>query len=67
MLVNSTPGVGLFEVDRELMLVTKQRILDSGVGSDLICVGEQPLHAVPLFKLYNNGMSESQGGDDIYW
>jgi hypothetical protein len=60
-------GVGLFEVDRELMLVTKQRILDTGVGSDLICVGEQPLHAVPLFRLCNNGISENHDGDAIYW
>jgi hypothetical protein len=29
-------GLGLFEVDRELMLITKQRIIDSGVGSDLV-------------------------------
>ena len=53
-------GVGLFSVDREFSQVTKQRIIDSGVGSDLICLGEHPLHAVPLLHYYKNKHHKSE-------
>ena len=44
-----TAGTGVWEVQRDLAQLTKQRVVDNGVGCDVICVTTPPLHSSPLF------------------
>ena len=59
-----SPGIGLFEIDRELLLLTKRRLLDSGVGIDLLCLNSRPLHQVPLliYKQDAGAEEKEEGG-----
>ncbi|CAL8069644.1 unnamed protein product [Calicophoron daubneyi] len=53
-----SPSCGCYQADRNLLNLTKQRILDLGIAIDLICLGEQPLHTVPLFIVPNAKTNE---------
>ncbi|KAI9705598.1 MAG: vacuolar membrane-associated protein iml1 [Candelina mexicana] len=48
-----TPGTGLFEVGYDLLKLTNDTLIGNGVGIDLVCLSEMPLHSVPLFKYRN--------------
>ncbi|PRP86654.1 hypothetical protein PROFUN_05133 [Planoprotostelium fungivorum] len=45
-----TAGGGTFDVDSNLSRLTKQKMIDNGIGCDIISLTSPPLHAVPLFR-----------------
>jgi hypothetical protein len=51
-IVVISPGCGVFEVDKGLAGITYQRMMDHGIGSDMLSLGLPPLHIAPFF-LYN--------------
>lgn len=48
-----TPGTGVFEVDYNMLKLTTDTLIGSGIGIDLVCLSPMPLHSVPLFKYRN--------------
>eukprot|EP00957_Ditylum_brightwellii_P140208 10683549-Ditylum_brightwellii.AAC.1 len=41
-IVIVSPGCGVFEVDQGLAGITKQRMMDNGIGSDMLSLGLPP-------------------------
>ena len=48
-IVIITPGNGVFEIEKNLAGITKQRMMDNGIGSDMVSLGLPPLHVAPFF------------------
>ncbi|GMF29501.1 unnamed protein product [Phytophthora lilii] len=48
-IVMMTAGCSIFNVDKKLAEITEQRMMDNGVGMDMISLTTPPLHVVPLF------------------
>jgi hypothetical protein len=59
-IVVISPGCGVFEVDKGLSGITYQRMMDNGIGSDMLSLGLPPLHIAPFF-LYNVSMRLGRG------
>ncbi|POM73066.1 Vacuolar membrane-associated protein, partial [Phytophthora palmivora] len=52
-IVMMTAGCSIFNVNSKLAEITEQRMMDNGVGMDMISLSTPPLHVVPLF-IYSN-------------
>jgi hypothetical protein len=61
-LVMITAGTGFFKVDPKLAQITKQRMMDNGIGMDLVSLSAPPLHMVPLFYV----LPRESGTGDFY-
>lgn len=44
-----SPGIVCIQVLPSFALITKQRMMDQGIGLDLVSLSQPPLHHVPLF------------------
>lgn len=61
-IVVITAGCSIFNVHEQLAEVTQQRMMDNGVGMDMISLAAPPLHVVPLF-IYRAPRSPAPDGD----
>lgn len=53
-IVIVSAGNGVFEVDKKLAQITYQRMMDNGIGSDMLSLGLPPLHVAPFFLYFND-------------
>lgn len=56
-----TPGTGHFAVDKNLLRLTTERMVDHGFSLDMVCLTKMPLHSVPLFSYVTKKPKERVG------
>ena len=49
-LILITPGTGYYRVSKRLLRTTTTRLLDQGVGLDIVSLAKHPLHQTPIFS-----------------
>ncbi|GLE00722.1 hypothetical protein PINS_up009510 [Pythium insidiosum] len=59
-IVMLTAGSSVFKVDERLAEITKQRMMDNGVGMDMISLATPPLHVAPLFICRHRSSFENE-------
>lgn len=64
-IVLLSAGAGVFTVDPSLAQTTKQRMLDNGIGMDMLSLAVPPLHTTPVF-IHRREENGQQSGDFDY-
>lgn len=59
-IVMVTPGVGHFAVNKNLLRLSTERLLDLGITLDLVCLAQLPLHVTPVFSFLSHSMPEKK-------
>ncbi|RLN15080.1 hypothetical protein BBJ28_00011296 [Nothophytophthora sp. Chile5] len=65
-IVMMTAGCSIFNVNCKLTQITEQRMMDNGVGMDMISLSTPPLHVVPLFIYRNQLSAETAKTDRVF-
>lgn len=66
-IVIITAGTAHFNVDKNMLRLTSERMIEGGLGIDLVSLAKMPLHAVPLFKFQGSvSASSAVGVDHLY-
>ncbi|RLN93174.1 hypothetical protein BBJ28_00009584 [Nothophytophthora sp. Chile5] len=65
-IVMMTAGCSIFNVSCKLAQITEQRMMDNGVGMDMISLSTPPLHVVPLFIFRNQLSAETATADHVF-
>ena len=63
-IVVVSAGNGVFEVSKELSQITYQRMMDNGIGSDMVSLGLPPLHTAPFFMYVKEHQAVGADGVD---
>lgn len=61
-LVIITAGTGIFEVDYNMLKLTTDSLVGSGIGVDLVSLARMPLHSVPLFRYRSPHLARGLNG-----
>ena len=62
-----SPGNGAYNVDASMLDLTRRRIIDDGIGCDLITLDQPALHITPVFRWKATQSSKSNNYEIPTW